>query len=156
MPSNPNPNTKLTQHSVKWYSAKWEDTHLINCHEFLFMLTILLKSLCAVIPVSGVQKKVHTLSTQFVKEWRKRGKGKSGAGVEDSQATKWKFFDELLFLSDYVNVSAVSTLSNMPHSSVMVYLLSVFIVFIHQRMHTVTDSCTRTHARTHTRTHSRV
>ena len=56
------------------------------------------------ITVAEVQKKMHPLWTQFLKEWHKRSKGKSGAGLDDVQS---KFFDELNFLHDYINTATM-------------------------------------------------
>ena len=59
---------------------------------------------------SEIQKKIHTLRSQFVKESRKRGK--SGSGLDEVK--KWKFFDVLRFLQPFIQTStSSSTLSNL-------------------------------------------
>ena len=73
------------------------------------------------IAVAEVQKQMHHLWTQFLKERRKRSKCKSGAGLDDVQS---KFFDELNFLHDYINTATMQALINMPHTLVSVYLPS--------------------------------
>ena len=90
------------------------------------------------IAVAEVQKKMHTLRTQFLKEKRKRSKGKSGAGLDDV-LSKWKFFDELNFLHDCINTATMQTLTNMPDTLVSVYLLSFL------QINTYTQQCVISH-----------
>jgi Alcohol dehydrogenase transcription factor Myb/SANT-like len=99
-----------------------------NCNVFIltFIATIYAvrsnNAPCAVTVVGEVQKKIHSLRTQFVKEC-KRVKGKSGAGTDD--AARWKYHQSLLFLHDFVSVAS-STLSNLSMDSVSLSY-SVFI-----------------------------
>ena len=71
-----------------------------------------------------VQSKFHTLRTYFCKE---RGKvtfsKQSGAGTDQIYVSKWKFYERLCFLSDYI--SPRNTVSSLKSSSSTESLVSL-------------------------------
>jgi len=56
-----------------------------------------------------VRKKLKYLRNQFTDEMRKMTTSKSGMETDDTYVSKWKFFDQLKFLTQHVNIKTTHT-----------------------------------------------
>lgn len=76
-----------------------------------------------------VEKKLHTLKSQFLREKAKITKSKkSGAGTTDVYVPKWKYYQLLLFLSPSAEpVSHMSSLKPATYSDMVSEQIKLFI-----------------------------
>ncbi len=71
-----------------------------------------------------VEKKWRSLRTQYSRERAKMKKRKSGDGLDDVYETTWQYYNQLLFVDDYVSPKE-------SHSNLKVHCTNYITLFCH-------------------------